>query len=171
MRVSDERHHSDETSGDVHMRETRRRCGHLHPHRSDQLQTSTREFPHLRGVNKGRGRGAMCSRTSSTVHARPADATLGAPNLGTRGSFQIWAREGPSKFGHAMVLPNLGTHPKFGLRSARRSGREAAAWPAAVAACSGRAAAHTPEAHTDPPLIVTLSRRPPEAHQSSSQPR
>ena len=94
MRVSDERHHSDETSGDVHMRETRKRCGHLHPHRSDQHQTSTREFPHLRGVNKGRGRGAMCSRTSSTVHARPADATLGAPNLGTRGSFQIWAATG-----------------------------------------------------------------------------
>ena len=61
---------------DVHMRETRKTCGHLlHP----QIRTARESSLTEASIFETRGRGATCSRPSSTVHARQAETTLGAP--------------------------------------------------------------------------------------------
>jgi hypothetical protein len=75
------RHHID-----VHMRDTRKICGHLHPQIRTARESSLMEASIFetrpareRSLTRGTGRGATCSRPSSTVHACPAETTLGAP--------------------------------------------------------------------------------------------
>ena len=160
---------------DVHMRETRKTCGHLlHPQIRTARDRRAERVPSRRRPYLKLEAGAPRVHDPAPQFTRAKPKQRWGLHKAIEG-FQIWA--GP-QIGVGW-RPNLGTEapnlgagvPKFGLRSAQRSDREAAAWPAAAAACSGRAAAHTPAARTDPPSIETMPRRPPEAHRSSSRPQ